>query len=185
MKNFVLVVLLSICLLIFPLIVYAQVKDAYLDSTASAMMDDYPLPYPGLLPDHPLYKIKVIRDKIIEFLIADSLKKSEFYLLESDKRLNGGVTLLKKHPNKSELSYSTISKSENYFAKVIEQVKEAKNQGKDVANQLNNLKRSLRKHKSVIDQLSQTSSGRIKEQLGQSDKRLKEFDRQLSSILPN
>ncbi|HSW97310.1 MAG TPA: hypothetical protein VLF89_05800, partial [Candidatus Saccharimonadales bacterium] len=31
----------------------------------------YDLPYPGLLPDNPLYSLKVLRDKIVEFFISD------------------------------------------------------------------------------------------------------------------
>ena len=49
---------------------------------------NYLLPYPGMLPDNPLYMLKAMRDRVINFLIADSQKKAEFYLLQSDKRLN-------------------------------------------------------------------------------------------------
>jgi len=46
---------------------------------------DYTLPYPGLLPDNPLYPLKMIRDRIILFLINDSAKRTEYYLLQADK----------------------------------------------------------------------------------------------------
>ena len=40
----------------------------------------YELPYPGILPDNPLYFLKQIRDWIMERLITDPLKKIEFYM---------------------------------------------------------------------------------------------------------
>jgi len=165
--------------------VYAQVKDAFLDSVSTASGEEYILPYPGLLPDSPLYIAKVIRDRIIEFLIADSLKKSEFYLLESDKRLQAGIMLLKKRADKSELAYSTISKSENYFEKAIMLAKDAKTQGKDIANQAQNLVRSLKKHRAILASLLKTGPKNLKEQFMHSDKRLRGFDGQVSIFLSN
>jgi hypothetical protein len=38
---------------------------------------DYDLPYPGLLPDHPLYFIKAGRDKITELITRDNIKKAK------------------------------------------------------------------------------------------------------------
>ncbi|MBF8250036.1 MAG: LPXTG-motif cell wall anchor protein, partial [Candidatus Levybacteria bacterium] len=55
---------------------------------------NYELPYPGLLPDSPLYFLRVTRDKLVSFLISDPLKKAEFDLLQADKRLNAGIYLL-------------------------------------------------------------------------------------------
>lgn len=54
---------------------------------------EYVLPYPGILPTHPMYFFKTLRDKIIEMLIADPLSKGEFYILQADKKLNMGVSL--------------------------------------------------------------------------------------------
>ncbi len=54
---------------------------------------EYTLAYPGLLPDHPLYPLKVIRDKIYDFFLSDLVKKSEFKLLMADKRLFMAIML--------------------------------------------------------------------------------------------
>lgn len=54
---------------------------------------EYTLPFPGILPTHPLYVFKNLRDRIIEFLIIDPINKAEFYVLQADKKLNMGVTL--------------------------------------------------------------------------------------------
>ncbi len=54
----------------------------------------YMLPYPGILPTHPLYFLKSLRDKVIEMLISDPLNKSEFYVLQADKKLGMGITFV-------------------------------------------------------------------------------------------
>ncbi len=46
---------------------------------------DYPLPEPGILPDHPLYAIKMLRDRILEVLITKPDKQIEFHILQADK----------------------------------------------------------------------------------------------------
>ena len=71
---------------------------------------EYTLPYPGILPDSPLYFLKTARDKIVSFLISDPLKKAEFNLLAADKRLNSGIFLFNKGKEKYKLALSTISK---------------------------------------------------------------------------
>lgn len=56
----------------------------------------YVLPYPGILPTHPLYLLKTFRDRIIEFLISDPIRKAEFYILQADKQTGMGLMLVDK-----------------------------------------------------------------------------------------
>ena len=79
-------------LLLFPILVipvFAVVPTILPEPTPIA----YVLPYPGILPTHPLYVFKNFRDTIIEFLITDALHKAEFHILQADKKLNMGITL--------------------------------------------------------------------------------------------
>lgn len=80
---------------------------------------EYVLPYPGILPDNPLYSLKASRDRIISFFIADPVKKSEFDLLQADKRLQAGIFLLHKNSPDVDLSITTISKGQNYLEEAI------------------------------------------------------------------
>lgn len=74
---------------------------------------EYNLTYPGLLPDHPLYAIKTLRDRMLEWLTRDNIKKIHLYLLLSDKRLTMGKTLIEKGNN--QLGITTFSKGEKYL----------------------------------------------------------------------
>lgn len=74
---------------------------------------DYNLPYPGILPDHPLYKLKVLRDKVTTFLIRDPIKKAEYHLLLADKRIYMSRLLVDK--GKIALAKETALKGENEY----------------------------------------------------------------------
>jgi len=112
----------------------------------------YNLAYPGLLPDHPLYLLKIIRDRILELTTRDNLRKAELYLLLSDKRVSMAYSLAKKGKNK--LAITTLSKGEKYFYKIPDLIANAKKQGVSPGLDLTtNLKLSNKKHREVIDDL--------------------------------
>lgn len=114
----------------------------------------YQLPYPGILPDNPLYFLKVTRDRIQAFLIRDNLKKAQLYLLYSDKRLAMAEALEKK--GKVSLALSTLSKGEKYFLKIPQLLKQAKEQGTSPSAELvDRIKTSNQKHKEVIGEIFQ------------------------------
>ena len=121
----------------------------------------YTLPYYGLLPDHPLYIFKVIRDRIIDFLLTDNLKKAEFTLLSADKRLSMAMALVEK--GKPELGESTASKGENYLDRSIALIEKAKGEGKDVTSLVNKLRPALGKHEEVLQSLAGKTEGKVSE----------------------
>ena len=112
----------------------------------------YNLPYPGLLPDNPLYLAKTVRDRITDFLTRDNLKKAELYLLYSDKR--AAMSLALAHKGKSQLAIDTFIKGEKYFLKIPYLLKSVKKQGGQVpSNFFEILKLSNAKHKELIGEL--------------------------------
>lgn len=72
-------------LLSFPTISSAAEDKA--DTKEMVKVEQYTLPYPGILPDNPLYKLKVLRDRINVSLINDPVKKADFYLHQADKQM--------------------------------------------------------------------------------------------------
>lgn len=118
-------------------------------TTTSGEIVEYTLPYPGLLPDSPLYVFKQMRDWIMEKLIADPLKKTEFYILQGDKRLNMGMML--NQNGKAVLGEQIISKGSKYMNNAMQQLSVLKSQGKDVpAYIIDKITRSLAKHEEII-----------------------------------
>lgn len=134
----------------------------------------YDLPYPGLLPDSPLYFLRVIRDGVVGLLISDPLKKAEFDLLQADKRLNAGIFLVNK--GKTALALSTISKAENYFEEGIGEIGKAKQQGEDAGALEGNLRNALAKHKQEITILAGKVAVSFKPSFEKELKRVMDFD---------
>lgn len=143
----------------------------------------YELAYPGLLPDSPLYFLKVARDRIASLLTSDPLKKAELDLLTSDKRLNSAVYLFKKGASKYALAEQTISKGENYFEDAIKQVELAKIQGLSVSNILPNLFLASQKHEEVIQSLINQTSGEIKDSLIIDEKRMQNLQQKVNALM--
>lgn len=81
---------------------------------------EYDLAFPGILPDHPLYKLKVLRDKVISASIFNPAKKIEYLLLQTDKGILAAAILIDK--NKIDLAESTALKAENNFTLISTQL---------------------------------------------------------------
>lgn len=193
-----------ICLLAFSLLIFLSsftpLRGAFAKSDLAVAKDlmaasssqeevSYELPYPGLLPDNPLYFLRIIRDKTVGFLIADPLKKAEFDLLQADKRLNAGLYLLnsirqndssEKNDKKIKLAISTISKAENYFEQALNKMGEAKMQGRNINETEGKLKNALRKHQQELERLIQKVSANLVVSFEKEQKRAAGFEERLS-----
>lgn len=117
----------------------------------------YDLPYPGILPDNPLYFLKAIRDNVFGFFISDPLKIADFDLLQADKRLGSAKALFDK--GNIPLSITTLSKSGNYFEKAIAFSEKAKTQGRDANPIIDRLLVSSKKHEQIIYDMQKSSKG--------------------------
>ncbi len=150
--------------------------------TPTPAPDEYQLPYPGLLPDSPLYFVKVFRDRLIDFMVSDPLKKAELDLLQADKRLVAADMLFSK--GKQDLGESTLSKGENYFSEGLDKLKQAKKQGMDINGVSARFILSIDKHENIVARLIGKSKGNTKNKLQQTAKRLADFEKQVKELRP-
>lgn len=136
-----------------------QLSTEPLEGSLSSVVQkvEYALPYPGILPDHPLYFLKRLRDTILERLINDPIRKAEFYILQSDKRLQMGVMLTAA--GKGTLGESTISKAEKYMEQAITNLSSYKKSGGVVPPYVvERLEKATAKHREVITDLIRKAS---------------------------
>lgn len=119
---------------------------------------DYSLPYPGLLPDNPLYFLKATRDRVVSFFIKDSMKKASFDLLQADKRVEAALLLSKKGSSQAPLVVSTFSKGDNYFEEATQSIAKAKSEKKDVASLVGKMQTASKKYKEVLVSISSSLS---------------------------
>lgn len=144
------------------------------DVASESARNNYQLPYPGLLPDSPLYFFKTLRDKIEDFLISDPLIKASFDLSNADKRLSTGLALFEK--KKYELAESTISKGENYFEEGIKNLEQSRKEGRQIDPSLIvAYDSSARKHKEILEGLIVMSKGETKKLLEKQLDRVTKF----------
>jgi len=154
MKNKLLIILISAFILSISFnfnIAKAQESTTSEASGAATTQEkkiEYELPFPGILPDSPLYFLKVTRDRVVSILISDPMKKAEFDLLQSEKRLKAGVALLGK--KKNDLGISTIHKGQNYFEEALGEIVKARGQGFEVSSFSNRLLLSSQKQVDVL-----------------------------------
>ncbi|MCL4360497.1 DUF5667 domain-containing protein [Patescibacteria group bacterium] len=122
---------------------------------------EYTLPYPGILPDHPLYFLKQIRDKILDWLIVDPGKKADFLILQADKRLAMGIALTDE--GKTVLAEQTISKGEKYMDRAVGELETLKDSGKFFPpGLLDHLRLSMAKHTEVLGGMITQASGTVR-----------------------
>jgi hypothetical protein len=122
---------------------------------------EYVLPYPGVLLDNPLYFLKQWRDRIMEWLIADPIRKTEFYVLQSDKNLNAGIML--QAQGKLALMMKVVSTASSDMEKAVTSATTAKGQGKEVPPYvIEHLTNALAKHVEVLSSMVSQLSGEEK-----------------------
>lgn len=171
--------LILIILLLFSNSSKALAKDEATQA-AEIIQVEYELPYPGILPDNPLYYLKAIRDNLLKFFITDPLRKTEFDLLQSDKRLGAAKSLLAK--GKAELAITTLSKSGNYFDDAISQIQIARKQGKDIKPLLDNLLNSSKKHQQIIKEMEKNQKDDVHLNLKFLQQRARDFQERVEII---
>ncbi len=160
MMKSILVSILLLCVLIFiPQKAYGQ--EMMLDeptttppvlvvtATPSAIVK-YDLAYPGMLPDSPFYRVKVLRDKISASLISNPKKKIEFFLLQADKGILASAMLVDK--KNFELAKQTALKAENNMTLLTQEL--WKLPKRLDLNQYNKLKEASLKHQEVLESLA-------------------------------
>lgn len=117
MKQLLTLSLFLFILLALPSKVFAQEMTE--SQQAPSLIIKYDLAYPGILPDHPLYKLKVLRDKITVVTISDPRKKIDFYLLQTDKGILASAILVDK--GKIDLAIQTALKAEHNFTLISQE----------------------------------------------------------------
>lgn len=147
MKKIVITLFVTLFIFLIPFLTYV------IDYTPVNAVQEtviYTLPYPGILPDNPLYIFKAIRDQLIIFGTRDNVKKAQLYLLLSDKRIGMAISLSKK--GKEKQAIEVAGKAEKYFFNIPQLLIDAKKQGSGSSSEfIQTLKLSNAKHREILD----------------------------------
>lgn len=124
----------------------SSMETVSIDSKTEVVKIKYDLAFPGILPDNPLYKLKVLRDKINIMLITDPYKRIEFYLLQADKGILATAILIDK--NKISLAEQTALKAEHNMTLITYELKRLSD--KPDNELFEKLKTASKKHQEVL-----------------------------------
>ncbi len=161
-----------VCLVFFLTLTLVFAQETSPLPSASPTPVEYSLPFPGILPDHPLYFLKNLRDKILLLLISDPVRKVEFKILLADKHLNMGLFLLDKKP---DLALKTISQGADYLTLAkTDLFKIAPGEIGNISDLKGKFERSIQKHKQTLVTLETNLSDENKQRMQQI---IKEIDK--------
>ena len=142
---------------------------------------EYALPYPGILPDHPLYRVKRLRDYIYEQIVVEPVKKGEFYVLQADKRLHMSLFLIAS--GKQELAETTTSKAEKYMEKAVSIFMAHQKTGAIIpANVIEHVQLALAKHEEIISEMLFSANAEQKNGLTESLTRVMQLREQAKEL---
>jgi len=143
---------------------------------------DYQLPYPGMLPDNPLYFLKVMRDNLTAFFLSKPIDKANFDLLQSDKNVQASYLIVTQQPGKTLLAFQTFSQAQDYFDQALTQAQNAKKQGystKDFAGKLSN---ANQKHEQILQALAQERHQSSSQTVQKEQDRVQTFTKEIGSL---
>lgn len=121
-------------------------------ATQSAVKIEYYLPYPGILPDSPLYLFKAARDRVWLWLTWDSEKKAQAELLLADKRIGAAKALIEG--GKANLGVGVATKGEKYLEQAVKRTVSL-NKQKDTKSLLLKLRDAVNGHGQLLTELQE------------------------------
>jgi hypothetical protein len=156
------VLLMSVLAISNPAVVHPNTEPVTLimdtaASSASLAKMEYYLPYPGILPDSPLYKIKALRDRVELWLTFNPTDKASKELQFADKRINAAIFLMQG--GKANLAVSTATKAEKYLESAVNLALDETKKGKDMKSLLGEMDKSANKHLEVLNDLAAKVGG--------------------------
>ncbi len=113
---------------IFPIIIFIFFLLAVNYAQAGALDD---LPGPEIMPDSPMYFVKIWYEKIITFLSFGDTRKAERYSKLAERRLYEAQKMAEQ--GKESLTQKALDEYEKYINKAMEKARELKEKAKQAA----------------------------------------------------
>jgi len=134
--------------------VFAQKSVDSVASDSSAIESSYDLFYPivsGKVPGERFYFLKSLREWFVGKIVFDDIRKSDFHLTLSKKRLVEGEALIQK--NDYPRAQKSIEKSTKEYKKAVSIAQGALEKGKPAKDIINALKTDGRIEVNFLDRL--------------------------------
>lgn len=145
-------------ILFMAIFVLATGTSLAIENSSPSASVEYTMPHPGMLPDNKLYKLKVLRDKLMLFLIQDTSKKAEQHLLLADKRIQMASILADR--GSMELAKETALKGENEITLLVNLFKDDRE--KPSKDFFEKVEKASMKHREILNKMVEKVEGEDK-----------------------
>ncbi len=135
--KFLWVLLILVFIFIFPIKANAE--------------SDYVLPYPSFMPGNPLYKINLIKDKILKYWYFGNFGQFKYNLKLADKYLVEAKTLFEY--KQYLLAVYALEKSDLYYNKLLPNLLNAKKEKKNISQSAAIFKNASLKHVEILEKI--------------------------------
>jgi len=127
-------------------------------TTQSAIAVTNKTPYRGMLPDHPLYKLQILWDRIQILFMTNPLQKADKYISYATRELEASEAMLEK--GNVPLTVHTAMRGEHYMTLVVESTKsEAYLSGDLVPGILERAHGIYPTHQQIVTRMIEKTSG--------------------------
>lgn len=115
----------------------------------------YSLPYPGILPNSPLWPLKVLRERLALYFTSDPLEKAQRTLFLADKRLAASSELFSQgdYPG----GVATVTRAEKYLEEALLEGRDADVKGEDASGFFETLSKASLTHRQVLEEMMKTA----------------------------
>lgn len=176
------ILVMSMATIFTPSPVFPAAEEATVSAVVMvAPRSEYYLPYPGLLPDSPFYKLKAARDRVGLWMTRDEGKKITRELLYADKRINAAWFLAQG--GKVGLGVTTATKAEKYLESAVNRVEKLSRGGQDVKSLLLTLQKAVPKHGEILEALAGKTTGPERNAVENSAKLNKLLEERVAQVL--
>ena len=185
---------LILSVLFLGIAIYIPLVTAYAQETTSSASNsglvqvttptpiDYQLPYPGMLPDNPLYFLKALRDAITAFFLSKPADKANFDLLQSDKNIQASYLLLTQQQGQTTLALQTFSQAQDDFAQALTQTESAKKQGYSTKDLVAKFTDANQKHEQILEAIAQSTHQNDSQTIKNERGRIQTFTKEIKSL---
>ena len=124
------------------------ISNIYAQETKPAEIKIPGLYAPKLLPDHPLYFVKTVWEKVRLGFTFDSMAKAKYQINLIEKRIAEASALIKK--GKNELAEKNIQRYKTQVDKIMVHIQKAREKGKDIEDLVVQLSKNTLRHQEVM-----------------------------------
>ena len=132
---------------------------AFAEEVSVSTTIDYKLPYPGILPGHPLFALKEARETFMNWFIASPMDKTAYDLEQAEKYVQASYLLFTQDKEKTDRVTVSLFKAESYLGNTLKHARDTKQQGGDAHEYLERCLRLLNKQQEFLETMESETLG--------------------------